>query len=81
MKIYFCGSIRGGRDDVEIYRKLVTTLQKYGTVLTEHVSSRELSSKGQRSRASARRITVLSTVTPLASLDCIKSVYEATELS
>uniref|UniRef100_A0A3Q3W7C8 2'-deoxynucleoside 5'-phosphate N-hydrolase 1 n=1 Tax=Mola mola TaxID=94237 RepID=A0A3Q3W7C8_MOLML len=47
MKIYFCGSIRGGRDDVDIYRRLVTTLQRYGTVLTEHVSSRELSSTGE----------------------------------
>ncbi|KAF0027935.1 hypothetical protein F2P81_020676 [Scophthalmus maximus] len=43
MKIYFCGSIRGGRDDVMLYRKIVEKLQSYGTVLTEHVSSTELS--------------------------------------
>ncbi|AWP14713.1 putative 2'-deoxynucleoside 5'-phosphate N-hydrolase 1 isoform 5 [Scophthalmus maximus] len=46
MKIYFCGSIRGGRDDVMLYRKIVEKLQSYGTVLTEHVSSTELSHRG-----------------------------------
>ncbi|XP_026209396.1 2'-deoxynucleoside 5'-phosphate N-hydrolase 1 isoform X2 [Anabas testudineus] len=45
MKIYFCGSIRGGRDDVNIYRRLVEKLQSYGTVLTEHVSSSELTDR------------------------------------
>uniref|UniRef100_A0A668VK57 2'-deoxynucleoside 5'-phosphate N-hydrolase 1 n=1 Tax=Oreochromis aureus TaxID=47969 RepID=A0A668VK57_OREAU len=39
MKVYFCGSIRGGRDDVHVYRRIVHALQSYGTVLTEHVSS------------------------------------------
>lgn len=47
MKVYFCGSIRGGRDDVHLYRKIVTTLQGYGSVLTEHVSSPELTDRGQ----------------------------------
>lgn len=49
MKVYFCGSIRGGRDDVIVYQRIVQKLQSYGSVLTEHVSSEELSSKGQRS--------------------------------
>lgn len=47
MKVYFCGSIRGGRDDVEVYRRIVQKLQSYGTVLTEHVSSSQLSLRGQ----------------------------------
>lgn len=51
MRIYFCGSIRGGRDDVNIYRRLVETLRSYGTVLTEHVSSSGLSDKGQSSNS------------------------------
>lgn len=49
MKVYFCGSIRGGRDDVHLYRRIVHKLQNYGTVLTEHVSSSELTDRGQRS--------------------------------
>lgn len=49
MKVYFCGSIRGGRDDVEIYLRIVTKLQSYATVLTEHVSKRELGDTGQKS--------------------------------
>ena len=46
MKIYFCGSIRGGRDDVHVYRRIVHALQSYGSVLTEHVSSGALSDTG-----------------------------------
>lgn len=47
MKVYFCGSIRGGRADVDIYRRIVTKLQSYGTVLTEHVSNRALDDTGE----------------------------------
>ncbi|KAG2467456.1 2'-deoxynucleoside 5'-phosphate N-hydrolase 1 isoform X2 [Polypterus senegalus] len=45
LNIYFCGSIRGGRQDVAVYEKLVKALQKYGKVLTEHVSDRAISEK------------------------------------
>ncbi|KAM6922354.1 5-hydroxymethyl-dUMP N-hydrolase isoform 2-T2 [Lycodopsis pacificus] len=45
MKVYFCGSIRGGRDDVHIYRRIVQKLQSYGSVLTEHVGSTEISER------------------------------------
>ncbi|XP_028279004.1 5-hydroxymethyl-dUMP N-hydrolase [Parambassis ranga] len=51
MKIYFCGSIRGGRDDVDLYRKIVQKLQSYGSVLTEHVSSPELTERGEDAAA------------------------------
>jgi len=37
MKIYFCGSIRGGRQDAELYARLIKKLQSFGPVLTEHV--------------------------------------------
>ena len=37
MKIYFAGSIRAGRDDQELYRRLIQSLQYFGQVLTEHV--------------------------------------------
>ena len=36
MNIYFAASIRGGRDDQEIYTGLIELLRKHGTVLTEH---------------------------------------------
>lgn len=39
MKIYFAGSIRGGREDADIYLQLVAELEKYGEVLTEHVAT------------------------------------------
>ncbi|MED6253226.1 2'-deoxynucleoside 5'-phosphate N-hydrolase 1 [Ataeniobius toweri] len=47
MKIYFCGSIRGGRSDLQLYQRIVHELHKYGSVLTEHVGSAELSDTGE----------------------------------
>ena len=39
MKIYFAGSIRGGREDQEIYFRIIESLKRHGTVLTEHAFS------------------------------------------
>ena len=39
MKIYFAGSIRGGRDFSHIYPLIINRLKKYGEVLTEHVAN------------------------------------------
>ena len=47
MKIYFAGSIRGGRGDAEIYAQIIQFLQDYGEVLTEHIGSDELMDKGE----------------------------------
>ncbi|XP_066553268.1 5-hydroxymethyl-dUMP N-hydrolase isoform X1 [Amia ocellicauda] len=47
LNIYFCGSIRGGREDVAIYQKIVQKLKKFGKVLTEHVSHAGLSERGE----------------------------------
>lgn len=47
MKIYFAGSIRGGRDDKELYAGIIKLLSGYGTVLTEHVGSITLSGMGE----------------------------------
>ena len=47
MKIYFAGAIRGGREDVALYLKLVELLQAYGMVLTEHVADEQLTSLGE----------------------------------
>ncbi|XP_044228196.1 2'-deoxynucleoside 5'-phosphate N-hydrolase 1 [Thunnus albacares] len=55
MKVYFCGSIRGGRDDVHVYRRIVHKLESYGTVLTEHVSSLELTARGEDATAAGDR--------------------------
>lgn len=42
MNIYFCGSIRGGRDLAADYEKMIALLGNYGKVLTEHLGSNEL---------------------------------------
>ncbi len=42
MKIYFAGSIRGGRADVGVYHRLIEYLKKNHTVLTEHVGDLSL---------------------------------------
>lgn len=47
MKIYFAGSIRGGRDDWSRYFEIIELLREYGQVLTEHVGDAELSVLGE----------------------------------
>lgn len=46
MKIYFCGSIRGGRADAALYREMIEFLKQYGCVLTEHVGDASLTDRG-----------------------------------
>jgi len=38
MLIYFCGSIRGGRELADTYAEIIKDLRSYGEVLTEHVA-------------------------------------------
>jgi len=45
-KIYFSGSIRGGRQDVQLYGRIIEMLGKHGTVLTEMVGDRGLTASG-----------------------------------
>ena len=47
MKIYFSGSIFGGRGNQKIYKKLIDHLKLYGQVLTEHVGDPNLLSYGE----------------------------------
>ena len=41
-KIYFAGSIRGGRTDADLYKRIISHIQKTDIVLTEHIGSPEL---------------------------------------
>ncbi|MDY3931527.1 MAG: nucleoside 2-deoxyribosyltransferase [Erysipelotrichaceae bacterium] len=36
-KVYFAGSIRGGREDAQLYKDAIEHIQQTDTVLTEHV--------------------------------------------
>ncbi len=50
-KVYFAGSIRGGRQDAELYKKMIAAINETDKVLTEHVGDLSLSlveSKGDR---------------------------------
>ena len=47
MKIYFAGSIRGGREDAKLYGEIIKELQLYGEVLTEHIGSAVLTPQGE----------------------------------
>jgi len=49
MKIYFAGSIRGGRDDAKLYNQIIEYLKSFGKVLTEHVGDMKLSMSGESS--------------------------------
>tara|TARA_B100002052_G_scaffold294523_1_gene319436 strand:+ start:4164 stop:4580 length:417 start_codon:yes stop_codon:yes gene_type:complete len=47
LRIYFAGSIRGGRDDVELYIDIIEYLKNFGEVLTEHIGNQIISSDGE----------------------------------
>ena len=49
MKIYFAGAIRGGREDAQLYEKLIAYLKEKGQVLTEHIGNTDLSWGGETS--------------------------------
>ena len=42
MDVFFSGSIRGGRSDVDLYADLIDIVEQYGTVLTEHVGTEDV---------------------------------------
>lgn len=46
MKVYFAGSIRGGREDAALYFEIIDFLKTFGEVLTEHVGDPSLTSAG-----------------------------------
>ena len=46
-KIYFAGSIRGGRGRRAIYHEIILILKSHGTVLTEHVGDDGLTPLGE----------------------------------
>jgi nucleoside 2-deoxyribosyltransferase len=47
-KVYFAGSIRGGRADEQLYRRMISHIQQTDTVLTEHVGLASLLAEGER---------------------------------
>ena len=47
MKIYFAGSIRGGREDAKLYKKIINYISCHGEVLTEHVGNDGLTPQGE----------------------------------
>ena len=48
LKFYFAGSIRGGRQDQDLYAQLIAHISSYGQVLTEHVADINLGDQGER---------------------------------
>ena len=41
-KIYFAGSIRGGRDDAALYQRIIHHIAETDRVLTEHIGSTDI---------------------------------------
>lgn len=46
LKIYFAGSIRGGREDAALYQQIIEYLKNFGEVLTEHIGDPKLTDLG-----------------------------------
>lgn len=45
-RIYFCGSIRAGRQDVDLYSRIIGKLEQYGDVLTPFVGDKSITIMG-----------------------------------
>ncbi|XP_072689045.1 5-hydroxymethyl-dUMP N-hydrolase isoform X1 [Canis lupus baileyi] len=54
--LYFCGSVRGGREDRALYGRIVSRLRRFGAVLTEHVAAAELGARGEEAAGGDRFI-------------------------
>ena len=65
MKIYFAGSIRGGRIDAMLYHRMVTYIEQTDAVLTHHVGNLNLQ-EDQSDRAIYERDTAW-----LRECDCV----------
>ena len=53
-KVYFAGSIRGGRTDADLYKRIIQYIQRNHCVLTEHVGDLSLSkTEGREDRDAA----------------------------
>ena len=50
-QIYFAGSIRGGRHDLELYKQIINHLQSFGDVLTEHIGHDSITALGEVSKS------------------------------
>ena len=49
-KVYFAGSIRGGRADAQLYHDMIALIKETDTVLTEHVGDINYAAKEQGKR-------------------------------
>jgi len=47
VKIYFSGSVSGGREDVGLYLQIIMQLKEHGLVLTEHIGDARLDARGE----------------------------------
>ncbi|KAM9234936.1 5-hydroxymethyl-dUMP N-hydrolase [Dugong dugon] len=56
LALYFCGSIRGGREDRAMYERIVSRLRRFGAVLTEHVAAADLGARGEEAAGGDRLI-------------------------
>ena len=52
-KVYFAGSIRAGREDADLYKKIIDHIKETDVVLTEHVGDLSLSAFEQDTDADA----------------------------
>lgn len=46
-KVYFAGSITGGRDDADTYKLIIDKLKERFIVLTEHIGNEQMSEMGE----------------------------------
>ena len=58
-KVYFAGSIRGGREDAAVYKRIIDYINATDTVLTEHIGLGSLSVKTRTKRMMSIYMSVI----------------------
>jgi len=55
-KIYFAGSIRGGRDDAQLYAELIDYMKRSDRVLSEHIGRKNIEAEEDAAQQTDRDI-------------------------
>lgn len=79
-KVYFAGSIRGGRDDVELYGRIIRHIQQNHIVLTEHIASPDLYANEKDKAYATDRIAESIGLKPARTRQLLKELVEMGKL-
>ena len=78
-KIYFAGSIRGGREDAATYQRIINYIKRTDVVLTEHIGNNDLGVKLEAKERPSSFQEVLFCTAKDALLECKRASFKFQE--